>query len=79
MPTVFYSEAEFAELQAENNRLKTKLAAVESLRPMWAQGFTSDSSAAQTMAAALKSVWDELGAENQTQAMALLRQLKAGA
>ena len=51
--------------------------ASEALRPVWAQGWTSDSSAAQASAAALSELWQLLGAENQTAAMDKLRHLLA--
>lgn len=75
MPTVFYTPSEFAEVVAANDRLKTQLKAAESLRPQWAQGYASDSVAAQGLAVALQQLWGMLGAKNQTQAVALLAQL----
>lgn len=77
MPTVFYTSTEFAEIVAENHRLKVELKAAEALRPQWAQGHTSDSKAAQSLAIALQQLWDMLGAKNQTQAVAIVTQLKA--
>lgn len=52
-----------------------QLAAVERLRPMWAQGHSTDSVAAQVSAAALTSLWDLLGVGNQTSAVVKLKQL----
>lgn len=50
-------------------RLEDTIRALESLRPVWAMGFTDDGVAAQTTAAALASIWDVLKVDNQTQAM----------
>ena len=49
------------------------VAALESLRPHWAQGYSSDSLAAQSSSAALSQIWTELGVDNQTDAMEVLR------
>ncbi|MEJ0004413.1 MAG: DUF3850 domain-containing protein [Pararobbsia sp.] len=64
-------------LEAENARLRRSNAALEQLRPVWAQGYSSDSSAAQSTAAALSFFWLHLGAENQTQAVQKFRALVA--
>lgn len=77
MPTVTYSAQEYAELLAESSLLRQRLEHAEKMRPLWAQGYSSDSVAAQSMAGALHQLWEMLGAENQTQAVGLLRQLKA--
>lgn len=50
---------------------------MEVLRPVWAQGHTSDSQAAQASANALSELWKALGVDNQTAAMARLRELLA--
>lgn len=67
------------ELEAENARLRRQVAALESLRPHWAEGHSSDSAAAQTKTSALAQVWSLLGVENQTDAMIALRSLAASA
>lgn len=46
------------------------------LRPVWAQGWTSDSEAAQASANALSELWQMLAADNQTDAVETLRALK---
>ena len=51
------------------------IAALESLRPLWAQGYTSDSVAAQCASSALASIWAILKVDNQTETMQKLRQL----
>lgn len=56
-------------------KVEGQLAAVERLRPMWAQGHSTDSVAAQVSAAALTSLWDLLGVGNQTSAVVKLKQL----
>jgi hypothetical protein len=45
------------------------------LRPVWAQGYTSDSVAAQSTGDALAELWHALGSQNQTEAMAAIRSL----
>lgn len=57
-------------------RLVKHNAALESLRPHWAQGYTDDGVAAQAATAALSELWQELGVSNQTDAVAALRKLK---
>jgi hypothetical protein len=49
--------------------------ALESLRPLWAQGHTSDSEAAQANSIALAGLWKMLGVDNQTAACQRLREL----
>jgi len=48
---------------------------MEQLRPVWAQGYTSDSEAAQASSNALSEIWAILGVDNQTAAMQRLRDL----
>lgn len=48
---------------------------IETLRPVWAQGWSTDSLAAQASAAALGQIWKALGVDNQTAAMARLKEL----
>lgn len=73
MPQITYSEEECQALRDELNSVNARLKAVESMRPQWAQGFTSDSVAAQTKSAALQQVWDYLGVSDQTACMQALR------
>lgn len=55
--------------------LHGELEALRDLRPLWAQGYTSDSVAAQASAAALSQIWKALGVSSQTEAMERIRQL----
>lgn len=55
--------------------LLAKIKGYEQLRPIWAQGHTSEAVAAQVHGAALSQIWDLLGVDNQTDAMANLREL----
>ena len=64
---------EIAELQAEVERLKRAQQAETALRPRWAQGFSSDSEAAQSSQIALHQIYEKLGVDDQTQAMMKLR------
>jgi hypothetical protein len=57
------------------NEARAQVAAIEQLRPQWAQGYTSDSMAAQASTAALSQVWTLLGVDNQTDAMQKLRNI----
>jgi len=56
--------------------LKRNNDALEVLRPVWAQGWTNDSNAAQASGAALAQLWNMLGVQDQTQAVATLAELK---
>lgn len=55
--------------------LQARVDALEKLRPHWAQGYSSDSIAAQAAGVALSSLWEVLGARNQTEAMMITRTL----
>lgn len=52
-----------------------EIAALESLRPHWAQGYSSDSVAAQASTAALSQLWDMLKVKSQTDAVQCLQAL----
>lgn len=58
---------------AEIGRLRRYVAALESKRPHWAEGFSSDSVAAQLTADALTELWGLLGVHNQTEAVEKLK------
>lgn len=60
---------------AAERRVKELDGVLEQLRPVWAQGWTSDSMAAQASASALSALWKALGVTDQTAAMARMRQL----
>ena len=66
MPTTCYTQEEVDHLLAEIKRLSQHLANAEAMRPHWAQGYSTDSIAAQTTAASLNQVWDMLHVTNQT-------------
>ena len=57
------------------NELERSNIALEALRPVWAQGWSSDSQAAQASAAALSEIWGFLDVLNQTDAMESLKNL----
>ncbi len=59
----------YGELVDENDELKRRIEGLESLRPVWAQGPTPESVTDQVNAAALASIWNLLGVDNQTEAM----------
>ena len=58
------------------SNLEKNIEHLEELRPEWAQGYTSDSMAAQYSTDAKKQLWKLLGAEDQTQAVQAIRDLK---
>lgn len=62
----------------EIDALKARIDGLEKLRPVWAQGHSNDSVAAQVSAAALAELWSLLGGSgHQTEAVTALRQLLA--
>jgi hypothetical protein len=63
-------------LEAKLARSERRNEALEELRPVWAQGWTDDSQAAQGSSNALAQLWEMLGASNQTQAVEALAELK---
>lgn len=65
------ARAEAAEAEVE--KLRGRIEAMESLRPIWAHGWTDDSVAAQASGSALAQLWQMLGASNQTEAVTKLR------
>lgn len=69
-------EANAAIEEAEQRALRAE-ATLEALRPVWAQGFSSDSVAAQGLGNAVSEMWGILGVKNQTEAMERLRFLTA--
>jgi hypothetical protein len=77
-PALELLEATKAVVAAAEKKAADATAVLEELRPVWAQGWTSDSVAAQASAGALAELWKELGVDNQTAAMEALRALKAG-
>ena len=63
--------------QAEIEALKATNSAIEQQRPYWAQGYSSDSTAAQCATSAMSELHKLLGVDNQTDAVAMLRQQQA--
>lgn len=64
--------------QAEIDALKAHVEALESKRPLWAKGFSSDSVTAQIFADALIELWGLLGVYNQTGAVEKLKRIRGG-
>jgi hypothetical protein len=75
MPITYYTEAEYKQLDRLVSELKAKNKVLESLRPHWAKGYSSDSVAAQSTTNALNQLWVMLGVSNQTQAVEKLAEL----
>lgn len=67
---------EIEALREKCGRLADSLDAVERMRPHWAQGYSSDSLAAQAKAGALSQLWALLDTNDQTQAVMKLSSLK---
>ena len=65
------------ELEAKLAREERRNDALEQLRPVWAQGWTRDSMAAQASANALSQLWKMLGVQDQTQAADRIKELDA--
>lgn len=59
-------------------KLAREVEVLEALRPVWAQGHTSDSVAAQANGQALAALWKMLGVDNQTDASVRLMTLIKG-
>jgi len=72
----FWGEDPEVDPAREIAELRKQLAFSESMRPHWAQGFTSDGVAAQVQTAALASVWEFLGVASQTDCMVRLHELR---
>lgn len=62
-------------LQAELDQARAQVESLESLRPHWAQGYSSDSIAAQSATSALSDIWQILGVQHQTAALDRIRKL----
>jgi hypothetical protein len=65
------------ELEAKLAREELRNDALEQLRPVWAQGWTKDSMAAQASGNALSQLWKMLGVQDQTQAADRIEELEA--
>lgn len=61
--------SEYNDLERRGYDAEQTAEVAEKMRPMWAQGYTNDSMAAQASSSALTSIWELLGANNQTEAM----------
>lgn len=55
--------------------LREQVEVLQSMRPHWAKGYSSDSMAAQGQTAALSQIWSLLGVSDQTACMEKLRSL----
>lgn len=78
MQTVFpvpFLRAVFKDINQFEADIAIRVGALESLRPHWAQGYTSDSVAAQASTAALSQLWGMLKVESQTDAVQALQAL----
>ena len=62
--------------EARIKRLEDEISHLEEMRPFWAEGWSSDSVAAQTATGALSSIWRCLGVKDQTACMYALEELK---
>ncbi|PRA46677.1 hypothetical protein [Brucella pituitosa] len=79
---ILYDEQHVEAMQAQIDRLQSELQSkdgqisyLESMRPHWAQGYSSDSIAAQAATASLSKLWQILGVNNQTEAVKKLHTL----
>lgn len=61
--------------KSELEKLQGQIDHLESMRPHWAQGYSSDSIAAQTSFSALNQLWQLLGVNDQTAAVEKLKEL----
>lgn len=75
MPVTYYTSDEYLSLLNKYTETLDKVTTLEKFRPVWAQGFSSDSVAAQSWANATQQLWELLGVSNQTSAMVKLRSL----
>ena len=57
------------------DKIRKQEAYYENLRPHWAKGYSSDSVAAQSHLSATLHLWDLLGVDNQTEAVAKIQKL----
>lgn len=67
--------AEVKALKEQIGELQSTIKVLEAARPHWAQGYTSESVAAQSLQVALSELWELLGAEDQTEAVGSLKYL----
>lgn len=74
-PSLELMQAADAAVEAAEARAATAEEVLETMRPVWAQGWTTDSMAAQASATALAGLWQALGVDNQTAAMQRLDKL----
>jgi len=67
----------FWELVAALKEKEREIVALNSLRPIWAQGFSDDSTAAQVYSAGLAQIYSSLSVTTQTEAMKQIAALTA--
>lgn len=72
-----YKISALVEAEQRIANLEAELEALRELRPVWAQGYSSESIATQAPADALAQIWAALDVENQTQAAIRLGALVA--
>jgi hypothetical protein len=61
--------AEYNDLERRVYDAERVAEVAEKMRPVWAQGYSNDSMAAQSSSSALASIWELLDVDNQTKAM----------
>jgi len=66
-------EGKLSVVQQRCNGYEVKLAELEAMRPHWAQGHTTDSLVALSATNALSELWQIMGVDNQTDAVARLK------
>ena len=72
-------DATFEMCADERHKREASEEVMAQMRPLWAQGYTDDSMAAQATGNALAEIWKELGVTNQTASMEALRMLRVPA
>lgn len=75
MPITYYTEEEFQRLVRHKDSLTEQVDVLESLRPVWAHGFTPEGRAEQSACNALSGVWTLLGVTNQTECVQAIQRL----
>ena len=73
----FAAVSDLDEARKELAKLRQQVEHLESLRPHWAKGYSSDGVAAQCATDALNQLWKLLGVSHQTAAVEALKRLQA--
>ena len=74
-PVMLLIERCNAAIDAAEKRATAAEVMLEGMRPVWAQGWTSDSQAAQASSIALSELWELLEVKDQTAAIERLKSL----